>query len=511
MRTIDRTMKNGSTLSRYIPALTALGIIAVTAALYRGALAAGFVNWDDPVYVVHNKLIRTLSLPALARMGTSFHAGYYLPLVWTTYAVIHHFHGLDPRIYHLVNVVFHCANAALVFALFSRLLEAGREYAHLSAHARGARGTGLAVAGVAALLWSVHPLRVESVAWITELKDVGSTFFFLLGLLAYARYAAAETRGTPFRSLSLLCFALSLLYKQSAIVLPLVMLCLDVWPFGRLRRLKDLAALVREKIAFFCVSIVFGILFLFAHASVSGILPFGDAPFLSRVTVMFDSVLFYLSKILVPVRLFPFYPITASSGNALSVVSVVAISGVCFIWGRGKRVYLSVAWLAFLITLLPSLGIAQVTWRQAAADRFTYVPAMSVALLMAAGAFHIPAMIHDLALRRMGRAAVFTAVGALLCWFGASTIDQIKIWKDPLALWSRAARGCPHEVEFIHANLAEAYMKAGETEKAIGEYRIAIALNPRDAGLRGMLVHALQKANRPEEATAECLKAIAMQ
>ncbi|MFA5146475.1 MAG: tetratricopeptide repeat protein [Candidatus Omnitrophota bacterium] len=503
-------MKNDHSISGYTPALLAIGIVAVTAVIYHSALCAGFVNWDDSVYVINNKLVRSLAPSNIARMWTSFNGGFYIPLVWLTYAVTYHFWGLDPRMYHLVNVAFHCANAALVFILFRRLLAVS---GHRDGSALPGRGTGLAIAGLAAVLWSIHPLRVESVAWVTEMKDVGCTFFFLLSLLAYVRYAAAPARNMVFGGMSLLFFMLSLLYKQTVILLPLVMLCLDKWPLGRLGRIKDVAGLLREKAPFFILSIVSGVMLYVAHSTVVGITPIKDIPLSFRVMNAFHSAFFYLAKTFLPVGLFPLYPIlrpheTAFSfENVLSCILVILISAASFIWGRGRRSYIPVAWLIYLFTLVPSIGIVQ-SGRQAAADRFSYIPAMSITFLVSAAIISFPSLFKRRIHARIARAAVIAMIPILLITLGILTVNQISIWKDPISLWKHAARGYPVDSSLIHGNLAEAYMEAGETDKAIAEYRIAISIDPKEAKFHLGLLNALHKANRQDEAMAELMQAL---
>jgi len=369
-------------------------------------------------------------------------------------------------------------------------------------------------ATLSALLFGVHPLHVETTAWIAERKGIVCALFLLLSLWTYLRYASSPARKLGWLGASFISFVLALLSKPMAITLPLLFLILDWWPLGRLR--GNLARTLGEKAPFFAVTALFALITIRAQTGVQAVIALDAVPLAFRVMNAFHSIIFYLWKMLVPVALVPFYPIVrpeTSAGtlpNVAAVLMVMLVSIACLRYGGGERAYLSAAWLGYLVILAPVLGIVQVG-SQAAADRYTYFATLSPFLLVSAGvaplAFPTTAAAHPSGIRR------WTAVGlcaALVAVLGYLTVGQIAIWKDSTTLWEHITRAYPELSMIAHTNLANAYREAGRVDEALREYDRVIALTaPHAVPPEGTGVALLDKG-LADEAILEFKKAIAL-
>jgi len=425
--------------------------------VYIPALSGGFVNWDDQTYVYANEHLRSLDLWWLltARVAANWH-----PMTMLSLAADHVLWGDSPFGYHLVNNILHAVNTSLVFLLASRL------YAIRRGIGRGSIWAGL----IAAVLFGLHPLHVESVAWVSERKDVLFFFFYALSVLFYLRYAASKASGgrTSYAAALFFC-ALSLLSKPMAVSLPLVLLIIDLYPLKRLNGAGEMKAAVIEKIPFFFAS---------AGAALVTILSQGEAiatvdavAFNARLFTAARSYAFYLYKSFVPVGLAPYYPLFADSGIYTieyfgAIAFLIAITIVCVITFRRTRFYAAL-WLFYMVTLFPVSGILQVGG-QAAADRYAYLPGLAPVLLLAACAGRI--------LEGGGRAARTAFVAGLIivaCILSVLTLRQEAIWKDTLSLWSREIQLYP--IVFAYRNRAAEYKRLGMTGKEIEDYTAIIA------------------------------------
>lgn len=476
-------------------------MVAIALLVYLPSLSNEFVNWDDPVDVVKNPHVHALDGPSVEWMFTETLNGNWIPFNWLSHALVCHFFGLDPAAHHAANVILHGLNALLVFLLFAAILRLGRS--KLSTRSAGDSSSWYVLtATLGALFWAIHPLHVESVAWVTERKDVGSTLFFLLSVLCYLRYATARRARAAAFGLSLVFFVFSLLFKPMAVTLPLVLLLLDAWPLGRLS--VELRRVLLEKIPFVLLSILSGIVAIAAQGG--AVAAVAKIPLGFRVMNAFHSIIFYMVKMIVPVDLAAIYPITDPSGTAASVpyvaaaLGVIAISTVCFLlWRRGMR-SVPIAWCFYLVTLGPVIGILQVGV-QAAADRYTYLPTLSLSLLAAA-----IVLAPRTALRRSARAVAFvTALGVL----GFLCVAQIGVWKNSLALWEHQVSVYPDESERAYSNLGRAYATLGRTDDAIGAYRRAMAIDTPHARTHDALGCALIEKEKIDEAIAQFKLAIA--
>ena len=466
-----------------------VALILSTLAVYGQVAGHGFVSYDDPVYVVDNLRVRSgLQLENVGWAFTTFHFSNWHPLTWISYMLDSHLFGVDPGAMHLVNLFLHLVNALLVYALFRVLT--------------GARWRPALVAG----LFALHPLHVESVAWISERKDVLSTLLGLLALLAYTGYAR---RGGNRRYLvCLLCFALGLMAKPMLVTLPFAFLLIDYWPLARLRfdatgrnGLASLGSLVREKLPFFALSLIASALALAAQQHGGAIL---ELPFSTRTANVAVAYVWYLAKTVWPLGLAPFYPYAREGVSVwLSVGSLVLLPGVtaCALGPLRGRRYLTVGWLFYLGTLVPVIGIVQVG-AQATADRYSYVPLLGifVAAAWALGEFaeRIP---------RLRNASVVAALIALTT-LGAVAFAQVGRWRDSLTLFEHTiAVTADNPVSLVH--YANALQEGGRLDEAIENHRAALALEPNFGDALVSLGNALVRKAQPGEATPLFARALA--
>lgn len=458
-------IQDKTSLSKNYVLLAALSVAILTFAVYLPSLNNDFVNWDDPTYVYENPYIRSLNLEFFAWALSSPYFSNWHPLTMISYALDYAVWGLNPFGYHLTNVVFHTANTFLVFVLALRLIECGLTQNPILV----TRNFSLITASVTALLFGIHPVHVESVAWVSERKDVLCAFFFLLALLVYLRYVSAKSRRPLLYSLCLLLFAMALLSKPMAVSFPVVLLILDFYPLKRSRAGdKKIKRIVAEKLPFFLFSFLSSLITVWAQYSGGALKPLEVYPLTTRFFVAIWAILFYLSKMLIPLDLAPFYPypsqITAAHIGAL--ILVAGLTAYCF----RNRLFAAV-WSYYIITLIPIIGIVQVAGF-AAADRYTYLP--SIGPFMLVGVF-IARVIEDYS-RYKKVAAVVLAVLTVLT--SSMTIKQIEVWRDSITLWSHEIKKYPDFYSSYYSR-GDAYIKLDMYNEALSDFTRAIELNPK--------------------------------
>ena len=444
-------MKNGASQSiAKMLAVLAAGVIVFL--FYLPSLNADFVNFDDSLYVHENAVIRETGAGFLKSVFGSQVAGIWHPLTIISLAVDLRLWGLDPFGFHLTNVLFHSLNAALLALLTTTL--AGRAPA-------GRKGLAVFAGFAAALLWGLHPQRVESVAWVSERKDVLFAFFFLLSVIAYVRFTESLSRWAYVGALVL--FGLSLMSKPMAVSLPIVLLLYDLWSKrGGLKRL------LLEKAPFIALAAIASVIAVMSQASegaVVGTEMLGGEP---RALNAIRAYGFYLYKMAVPTGLAPYYPLFPdfASPEALAGLAVLlAITALCALAYFEKIRAPLFAWAFYLVTLLPVIGVIQLGG-QAAADRYTYLPVMP--MFMLAG-FGLSWAAQSSKARTAAAAAIFLAVSSGL---GVLTVKQIGIWKDSHSLWSHEIRHYP--IVFAYKNRAAWLHRAGRYREAVEDYSIII-------------------------------------
>jgi protein O-mannosyl-transferase len=477
---------------------------------YRDALNNGFLTmWDTQEYVIYNNHIKALTWENIQWMFTHFHVANWHPLTWLSHALDYAWFGMNPWGHHLVNILFHGLNTILLFLLVIGLLSFKPAADKLSQFAPVSHKTLLA-AGIAAFLFGIHPQHVESVVWIAERKDVLCLFFILLALLSYLFYNAAQAKKRVFWYLStLFCFVLALLAKPMAITLPVILLLMDVYPLNRTSLTGSQAqvsykSIVLEKIPFFAFTVLSAILTILAQHSSGAMSTLEGLGLEIRILNAFNSLIFYISKFIFPIGLSPLYPLPSYQSvhdyypSLIPVIAVFMITFVCgYLWYK-KQYYWLIAWLFYLVTLSPVIGIIQVG-SQAAADRYVYLPTIPFYILLGFGVAKVVFSQKVKSFLKWG-----TVLGLLLFSFVLIqlTQKQTAIWKNDLTFWGYVAAYAPNNI-LAHNNLGDVYVRMGEYEKAVERYQHTLSLNPphfMKRGGAGQLALAYMKLERLQEA-----------
>jgi len=469
-----------------IPLFICLTLILVNAAIYSQVRNFDFVNYDDGAHVYENLPIQRGLSPDSVKWAFSFSTilvGNYIPITALTYLLDFQLHGLDPAAYHLTNLLLHAANSLLLFWVLFRLSSA------------------LWPSALVAALFAVHPLHVESVAWISARKDVLSTFFWFLALWAYASYVR-RPRVLPYLS-ALALFALGLLAKPMLVTLPFVLFLIDYWPLNRFRKnaeapnetLRGRWGVLSEKIPFFVLSIVASVLTFVAQRSADAVPGVGIFGISTRIYNAIVSYAAYVGKSIWPSGLIPFYPHPGAGISLLSVLLSVmlltALTTLCFRL-RHKRPYLIVGWLWYLGTLVPVIGIVQVGG-QAMADRYTYVPLVGLFMMAAWAAKDLVAALPAMRIPMAISSAAIVSAFSIVSW------QQAHHWENSIALFEHTLRFSPNNTVAL-GNLGAAYLGAGRPDEAIERIEAVLALHPLDVGNLRNLARAYLQAGRLKEA-----------
>ncbi len=448
--------------------LLALALGGVTLASYAPVFSADFVDIDDADYVTENDTVRAgLGADGVAWAFRGAHAGNWFPLTWLSHMTDVELFGVEPAGHHAMNLAIHVANALLLFAMLASLT--------------GAPWPSLLVAGVFAL----HPINVESVAWIAQRKTTLATFFGILAIGSYARWARAGSRTAYV--LSLLAFALSLLSKQLFVPLPFALLLLDYWPLRRPQlepgdgALPSLASIARGWLRLLPEKIPY--LLLALAASLAAIGAQGEAiatgatyPLelrLGNAVIAFGR---YIGTLLWPTQLAVFYPIYESDITPLRVIAsalfLIAATAAAFCFGRRRRPLL-VGWLWFVGMLVPVIGLVQIG-AQSMADRYAYVPIWGIAIAIGWTAWDF------IRAKRMPRAAYIGSTGVLLAALAFATHRQARHWHDSIALFESAVAADDRNY-IAHRALAGQYFNRAEYARALKHSEAGLR-HPRDPG-----------------------------
>jgi protein O-mannosyl-transferase len=504
-----------------------LAISAVTFLLYLPALQNGFVDWDDRVYIFQNPHIRSFNLAFLKWAFLDFYASNWHPLTWLSHAVDYAFWGLNPLGHHLTCIVLHAVNSFLVVLLSINLLETVRRSAAKKTRLLEflSDRTILITAGATGLLFGVHPVHVESVAWVSERKDLLCAFFFMLSIMSYTTYvrdlagkAIKQSPAPAFLNkhylITMLFFILALLSKPMAVTLPLVLLILDWYPFQRFQSIKTLRPVFLEKIPFFAFSLLSSLVTVLAQKSGASVVASDVIPLSTRIFVATKALLAYLGKMIWPANLLPFYQYYRKGEYfemlvyLAPILAVIGITVACVLIAKKQKVW-ATAWGYYVVTMIPVLGVVQVG-SQLMADRYTYLPSLAPFLIAGLFAAAISEKTHAAKKQRM-MAKMLAATAAIVVLISLSylTIKQIAVWNNTVSLWSRVIEKEPSTVA-AYKERAEAYKKKGELDKAIPDYDTAIALYPGDYAAyfdRGSLYHGM---GMYDKARADYDKAISM-
>ncbi len=468
---------------RYPKLWICLLIAAATLAVYWQTTGFGFVDYDDDIYITNNPHVTSgLSLENLHWATTAVYHATWQPLVWVSLMLDYEIGNGQPWAYHLTNVLLHTANAVLLFLLLDALTLATWRSA------------------VVAALFALHPLRVESVAWVAERKDVLSGLFWLLTTWAYVVWTRRPSLVKYL--LVVIAYVCGLAAKPALIAVPFVLLLLDFWPLGRIKKMaaeigarQTWTRLVSEKVPLLVLAAGSMFVTMLAHKSQGAVAAADFAPLGQRIACSVVNYVSYLGKTLWPRDLACLYP---NPGNSLPVWAVVvssvlliAVSALAVIV-RARRPYLLAGWFWYLVALAPASGLVQIGMH-GIADRFTYIPhiGLFVAIVWA---------LADLTGQRWRPVLGAVAMAAILA-LGVRSYDQAGHWRDSRKLFSHALQ-ISGEHAFLCSKLATVLEKEGDIEAAVALYEDAARLAPQNALVRAKLGTALAAARRLDEALA---------
>jgi tetratricopeptide (TPR) repeat protein len=468
----------------------ALLLALATAGVYWPAGTNQFLLYDDAHYILLNQSVRDGLTPAGLRWAfTSFYAYNWHPLTWLSHMLDSSLFGVLPRGPHLVNVLLHAANAALLLVVLGSMTGA------------------LAASALVAASFALHPLHVQSVAWLAERKDLLAAFFWLLTMGAWLRYAR---RPRPGRYLAAaVCLLLGLLSKPMVVTLPVVLLMLDLWPLGRVQpgrqgRGAPWRRLLLEKLPLLALAAGAGWLTYLAQSGGGTVVR--GLPLPTRLANALVSYATYIGKALWPSSLAIFYPYPDerySAAQLLGALVLLTLATSAAVWWFRRCPWYSLGWGWFTVTLLPVIGLIQVG-RQAMADRYTYLPLTGLFVAAAwGGAKAVTA--HP----RTKAAAGIAGVLLLIAWT-AVTRTQLGYWKDGVALFSHSLAVTRDNAEARY-NLGRSYLQENQVPEALSNLERAVALDPHDARFLNDLGMALARARRRQEAVGMFRRAISLE
>lgn len=452
-------------------ALIAAALAGLTAFLvFSPSIGYDFLRYDDEIYVTSNPHLRPFTPAAVAAMFTHFYFRSYTPLTLVSHAFDAVIWGDDPRGHHLTNVLLHAVNTGLVlllaFLLISSAVRRGGGEADLRAGLWG--GT------LAALLFALHPLRVESVVWISGRKDLLMGLFVFSSMLAYTWYALqkSNSRAVVWRRLALVLYVLAVLAKSAALTLPFAMLGIDL----ALRRepWTNVPRLLREKAAFFAAMLLTAGSALYASGGLSRHHAIGEYGAAEMLMLPLYSPAFFVSKLLWPHPLTTVYPAPDAGVLALGAVTTLLVTVALLLTAfRKQRILPLVAWATSLLLLGPVLAGVN-AGIQPWADRYTYVPLVGV-IILAGGWF---GALRSRLWGRPGGALTAAVAVVLLAGSTALTVARMPDWRDSVTLWKHAQAHSPESGPLILIPLGIAYVHAGQPDSAIALYRRSVALEP---------------------------------
>ncbi len=487
-------------------------LAAVIWVVFGQTLGHDFVNYDDSLYVYDNPLVaQGLTLPGIAWAFATSHSAYWHPLTWLSHMLDCQLWGLNAGGHHLTNVVLHAANAVLLFLVLRQMTRA------------------LWLSAFVAAMFAIHPLNVESVAWVAQRKNVLSTFFWLLTMWAYTRYAQGVTSdarqvtgpGKTIRAplmsrvtshvslfywLALVFFALGLMSKPMLVTLPFVLLLLDYWPLRRVASVKLQVSnlrLVVEKLPFLLLAVVSSVVTYLGQKSEGAVISLEQSPLGVRLAKVPVNYVIYLRNTLWPEGLATPYPYPSVYPVFLVVVlCTLLLAGVTLLvlWVARTKPYAAVGWFWFLGTLVPVIGLIQVG-NTPVADRFTYVPQIGLYLVVAWA-------IRDLTVSwRYRRQALGTAVTMVITALMVCAWKQTSYWRNSESLWTHTL-ACTSDNYIAHNNLGDALLKKGSVDEAIAHFQKALQIKPDYAEAHNNLGDALLQKGSVDEAIAHCQRAL---
>ena len=447
-----------------------LGLVAITLAVYIQAGNHTFFILDENDHVTQNVYVESgLTAGSILWAFKSVAAFNWHPITWLSHMTIAEFYGMSPRAHHLANVVIHTISSVVLFLLFLRLTGAVWQCLFVAA------------------LFALHPLHVESVAWVAERKDVLSAFFWFLTLYSYSGYVMNNRKPSRY-VLTLIFFVLGIMSKSMLVTLPIVMLLMDFWPLDRYRSESleqragfltgRVAMLVKEKIPFFVCSFVVGLVTIYAQHTGGATKSFDAVPLMFRIQNALVAYVKYGIKTLYPVDLGVLYPMPSSFPlwqviGSLLVLLFVSAAAVCY----GRRYpYLPVGWFWFIVTTLPVIGLIQVG-SQSMADRYTYIPIIGLFIIAAWGGADLT--------RGMRQQKITVALVACLIMIASAALTwrQLGYWRDSISILRHTLQVTSNNY-LVNDLLGLTFAKNGDLDAALQEYQTAVRINPGDSKTR---------------------------
>ncbi len=488
------TLQKESRSPRRLNGCVGIVLVLVTLTTFWPVKNFEFVALDDDVYVTENSHVQSgLSWDSLI-WSFKIHSSEWHPLTWLSHMADYTLYGLSPQGHHFTNLLFHSANTLILFLVLSRIFQ------------------NVWVSGLMAMLFGIHPLRIESVAWVAERKDVLSAFFWTLSMWAYLSYV--ERGGTKRYLVVFLFFILGLMAKPMVVTLPFILLLLDYWPLGRvqfkspqaaahsqlprLENQKDSSStifqLFIEKIPFFILSLLLCFLTLFVARSGGAVKSIESYPVGMRISNALVSYIHYIGKMFWPHPLACFYPYpdniplwqAVGAGSLVLAISILAVRS------ARKHPYFFVGWFWYLITLVPVIGLVQ-AGDQAMADRFTYLPLIGLLFIIAGGS---AAFLKE---SRHRKTILFACACFLIVVCAVGTRSQMKYWQDSRTLFERAVQVTSNNY-LAHNNLGAVLVDGGKFEEAIPHFAEALRIKPNYADAHYNLANALAKQGNVREA-----------
>jgi tetratricopeptide (TPR) repeat protein len=491
----DSEMKIGLESGKCKIFLICLGLVLATAIAFEPIRHNDFVRYDDNRYLVKNEYIQDgVTKDSFVWAFTTFHVSNWHPLTWISHMIDYELFGLDPVWHHLVNVLFHICNALLLFIILHRTTVA------------------IWPSAIVAAFFAVHPVHVESVAWAAERKDVLSTFFWLLTMLAYVDYV--KKPGLSRYIITLVLFCLGLMAKPMLVTLPVVLLLFDFWPLGRLRftgskGINDngcesvgLWRLILEKIPFFAAAACLAVVTILAQRNAMEVAENMTSSLLIRISNALFSYVAYLGKMLYPKDLAVLYPLQAEGlafWKPLFAAFLLLLITSALLYAGRKRGWLLTGWLWYLITLLPVIGLIQVG-AQAMADRYTYVPSIGFFIIVAWGLGELFQRFRVTTLIRMVLVVGVLAVCVLV------TRVQVGYWRNSFTLFGRAI-DVTEDNYVMHNNVGAVFFDHGNFHKAAEHFNKSLSINPDFILAKVNIGYLLRRQNKMDEAI-ECFREV---
>lgn len=488
-----KTMDN-SFFYRYRNILFCLFLIAATLSVYSQIYYHDFVNYDDNVYVTENRHIQTgFNLESISWALTSSHASNWHPITWLSHMLDYQLFNMNPGLHHLVNLFLHIINSLLLFVVLKKMT--GRFWP----------------SGFVAALFALHPLHVESVAWISERKDVLSTLFWMLTLWGYTWYVEHPQKKRYV--VVLVLFSMGLMTKPMLVTLPFVLLLLDYWPLNRIsHEQKDtnhntqqwsiIRRLVLEKAPFFLLAVISSTITFIVQKQGGAVSSLEAISLGTRITNALVSYVMYLYKMILPFNMGVFYPYpntillwkTIGAGIFLVFISFFVIRSI------KARPYLFVGWFWYLWTLIPVIGIVQIG-SQAMADRYTYIPIIGIFIILTWSLSEV--IMHQ----NLSKIILPAIAGPILIVFMTITYFQVQHWKNSVTLWEHALDVTTNNY-IPHNNLGEALQKQGRDEEAIRHFQAALQIKPDYEKAHNNLGNILYEQQNIDEAIEHFLEAL---